>query len=59
MSEEEHKEEQDHDNPCANLDFLCLAGEEFDCYVGDETEGDTVRDIVGERHHCHCEERPE
>jgi len=48
--EEEHEGEEDRDDPGASIDLLDLAGEDLDEDVGDEAEGDTVGDVVGQRH---------
>ena len=57
MREEQHQEEQDRDDPGADLDFADLAGEDTDEHIGDQAERDAVGDVVGEGHHRHREER--
>ena len=48
--QEEHQREQDADDPRAGVDFLDLAGEDLHEHIGDQTEGDTVGDVVGQGH---------
>ncbi len=56
MGQEEHCGEEDCNNPGACIDVLSLAGEGLDGNIGDQAEGNTVGDIVGQGHDSHGQE---
>ena len=50
MCEKEHCDKECGNYPRAELDFLNITAENADYDVGDKSECDSVRDVVGERH---------
>ena len=51
--QEEHQGKQDADDPGAHIDLLDLAGEDLHEHIGDQAEGDTIGDVVGQGHERH------
>ena len=56
MSQKKHSYEEGSDYPRACFDLFDISAENADDYVGDKTESDTVRDIVGKGHKRHSQE---
>ena len=57
MSQQQHRHKQEGDDPGADLDLLEIPAEGTDHHIGDQSEGDSIGNIIGKGHHGKSKKR--